>query len=112
MRDADGTGREGLGTRSLGFIGNVVCFVFLGIWLAIGHVFAAMANAVAIISIPFAWQQLKLAGISLAPIGTAIVDKNVAEEARRRRAGAKVDRTRWWTQPRFASSLKLAPVRH
>ena len=40
------------------------------------------------------WQHLKLAGISLAPIGMTIVDKHVAEEARQRWAAAEVDRIR------------------
>jgi len=88
------TGREDLGTGPLGFIGNVIWFLFLGVWLAIGHVFAAVANAVTIIGIPFAWQHLKLAGMSLAPIGITIVDKHVAEEARQRWAMGEVERMR------------------
>ncbi len=88
------TGREDLGTGPLGLIGNVIWFVFLGIWLAIGHVTAAVATAVTIIGIPFAWQHLKLAGMSLAPIGTAIVDRDVADEARRRWARGEVERMR------------------
>jgi uncharacterized membrane protein YccF (DUF307 family) len=58
----------------------------LGIPLAIGHVAAAVACAVTIIGLPFAWQHIKLAQISLWPIGTEVVDIALADEARRRAA--------------------------
>jgi uncharacterized membrane protein YccF (DUF307 family) len=70
------TGREDIGTGPLGLIGNVIWLVFFGIWLAIGHVGAAIACAITIIGIPFAIQHLKLAGISLMPIGMTVVDKD------------------------------------
>jgi uncharacterized membrane protein YccF (DUF307 family) len=70
------TGRRDIGTGPLGLIGNVIWFVFAGVWLAIGHVIAAIANALTIIGIPFAFQHLKLAGISLFPIGKTIVDRD------------------------------------
>lgn len=88
------TGREDIGTGVAGMIGNIVWLLVLGIWLAIGHVLAAVASAVTIIGIPFAWQHIKLAGASLAPIGITIVDKHIAEEARRRWAMGEVDRIR------------------
>jgi uncharacterized membrane protein YccF (DUF307 family) len=77
------TGYEDLGTGPLGFIGNVVWFVCLGVWLAIGHVLAAVSCAVTIIGIPFAIPHLRLAVATLAPIGIAIVDRDVAQAARR-----------------------------
>jgi uncharacterized membrane protein YccF (DUF307 family) len=80
------TGREDLGTGALGLVGNVIWFVFAGIWLAIGHVISALASAITIIGIPFAIQHLKLAGAALAPVGLTIVPKEVAAEARRRNA--------------------------
>jgi uncharacterized membrane protein YccF (DUF307 family) len=70
------TGREDIGTGPLGLIGNIIWLVVFGIWLAIGHVAAAIACAITIIGIPFAIQHLKLAAISLAPIGLAVVDKD------------------------------------
>jgi len=73
---ADLTGREDIGTGPLGFVGNIIWLVMFGIWLAIGHVMSAIACAVTIIGIPFAVQHLKLAGISLMPIGMAVVDKD------------------------------------
>jgi len=76
------TRAEDIGTGSLGFIGNALWFIFAGVWLALGHVASAVACFVTIIGIPFALQHLKLAVISLAPIGQTIVDKDVAAMAR------------------------------
>ena len=70
----DVTGREDIGTGVLGVIGNVLWFIFGGLWLAIGHLGAALLNFVTIIGIPFGWQHLKLAMLCLAPIGKTIVD--------------------------------------
>ena len=77
------TGREDIGTGPLGLIGNIIWLFAFGIWLALGHIAAAIACAITIIGIPFAWQHLKLAGVSLMPIGVEIVDKQVAQQARR-----------------------------
>lgn len=67
------SGRRDIGTGPLGFIGNVIWFVFAGWWLAVGHLVSALANFVTIIGIPFGIQHLKLAMIALAPIGMTIV---------------------------------------
>ncbi len=80
------TGHADLGTGRLGLVGNVLWFVVAGVWLAIGHVCAAAANAITIIGIPFAWQHLKLAQCALAPVGKTVVSCEVADEARRRNA--------------------------
>ncbi|MDD9173957.1 YccF domain-containing protein [Aliivibrio finisterrensis] len=88
------TRNEDIGTGSLGFIGNVLWFIFAGFWLAIGHVMSAVACFVTIIGIPFAIQHLKLAVISIAPIGQTIVDKEVAAAARRANADAEVNKWR------------------
>ncbi|MBR9786583.1 YccF domain-containing protein [Vibrio sp. J1-1] len=76
------TNEMDIGTSPLGVIGNIVWFVFAGIWLAIGHVISAVACFVTIIGIPFALQHLKLAVISLAPIGKTVVSKEEAAMAR------------------------------
>lgn len=76
------SGREDIGTGAFGLLGNVVWFVFAGVWLALGHLASALACFVTIIGIPFAIQHLKLAGIALAPIGKTVVDKEVAAAAR------------------------------
>jgi len=88
------TGRGDLGTGTLGVVGNILWFVFAGIWLAIGHVLSAVANFVTIIGIPFGIQHLKLAACALAPVGKTVVPKEVAAEARRRNAMIHVDRLR------------------
>ncbi|QJT09919.1 YccF domain-containing protein [Oceanidesulfovibrio marinus] len=75
-------GQQDMGTGAAGFLGNVIWFVLAGIWLAIGHLLEAIALAITIIGIPFAFQHLKLARITLAPIGTAIVDTDVWEQIR------------------------------
>jgi uncharacterized membrane protein YccF (DUF307 family) len=49
--------------------------VALGIWLAIGHLVHALACFVTIIGIPFALQHLKLALLSLTPIGQTVIAK-------------------------------------
>jgi uncharacterized membrane protein YccF (DUF307 family) len=84
------TRAEDIGTGSFGLIGNVLWFIFAGGWLALGHVASAVACFVTIIGIPFALQHLKLAVISLAPIGQTIVDKDVAAMARYKNAKFKL----------------------
>lgn len=84
------TGRGDIGTSGLGTVGNIVWFVFAGIWLAIGHVMSAIACFVTIIGIPFGIQHLKLAGIALAPIGKTVVTVEEAAASRRFQAEASV----------------------
>lgn len=72
------TRREDIGTGALGTLGNVIWFLFAGIWLAIGHLLSALACFITIIGIPFGIQHVKLAGISLAPIGKTIVSNEEA----------------------------------
>ncbi|MEI7611726.1 MAG: YccF domain-containing protein [Betaproteobacteria bacterium] len=78
--------KDDIGTGDLGVIGNIVWFIFAGVWLAIGHVVSALFSFVTIIGIPFGIQHLKLAGIALAPIGKTIVTVEVAEAARKANA--------------------------
>lgn len=54
----DLSGQGDIGTSGLGTIGNILWFVFAGIWLAIGHVCSAIACFVTIIGIPFGIQHL------------------------------------------------------
>jgi uncharacterized membrane protein YccF (DUF307 family) len=70
---SDYTGRHDLGTGPLGFVGNLLWLVVAGWWLALGHVLTAVALAITIIGIPFAWAHIKLAGLALWPIGRTIV---------------------------------------
>ena len=78
------TGQDDLGTGALGLIGNVVWLALAGWWLALGHVCVAIANALTIIGIPFAYQHLKLAACALAPVGKTVVTTDVADAMRRR----------------------------
>ena len=69
------TGKNDIGTGVFGLVGNIIWFIFGGLWLAIGHIACALVNFMTIIGIPFGIQHLKLAGISMAPIGKTIVKK-------------------------------------
>lgn len=73
--------KDDIGTGIFGTVGNIVWFIFAGVWLAIGHVISAVLCFVTILGIPFGIQHLKLAGIALAPIGKAIVSKDVVSQA-------------------------------
>ena len=81
---------EDVGTGGLGMLGNIIWFIFSGFWLALGHVFSAIACFITIIGIPFALQHLKLAGISISPIGKTVVTKEVAAAARNANAEVEV----------------------
>ncbi|MGJ4926390.1 YccF domain-containing protein [Bradyrhizobium sp. HKCCYLS2038] len=73
VRRDEVTGLEDVGTGPLGLLGNIIWFVLAGWWLALGHLVTAIALAVTIIGLPFAWAHLKLAGLALWPIGKTIV---------------------------------------
>lgn len=88
------SGKSDIGTGIFGLMGNVIWFVFAGWWLAISHIIAACLSAVTIIGIPFSLQHLKLAAISLAPIGKSIVKKDIAEAARMKDASVELGRIR------------------
>jgi uncharacterized membrane protein YccF (DUF307 family) len=75
--------QDDIGTGVLGSLGNIIWFVFAGVWLAIGHIMSALACFVTIIGIPFGIQHLKLAVIALAPIGQTIVTTEEADAIRR-----------------------------
>jgi len=55
------------------FIGNVIWFIFAGLWLAIGHLVTGLALCITIIGIPLAVANFKLIPISLAPLGKEVV---------------------------------------
>jgi uncharacterized membrane protein YccF (DUF307 family) len=54
------------------FIGNVIWFIFGGLWLAIGHLVSGVLLAITIIGIPLAVADFKLIPITLAPLGKRI----------------------------------------
>jgi uncharacterized membrane protein YccF (DUF307 family) len=61
------------GMAPVSFLLNVVWFLLAGWWLALHHLVLAVGLAVTIIGIPFAIQHVKLAVLSLAPVGRAVV---------------------------------------
>lgn len=52
---------------------NLLWLLLAGWWLALHHLVLAVGLAVTIIGIPFAWQHVKLAVLSLTPVGKDIV---------------------------------------
>lgn len=65
-------------SAGLSAIGNVIWLLVAGIWLALGHIVAAVFNALTIIGIPFAVAHLKLAGAALTPFGNTVVSLDLA----------------------------------
>jgi uncharacterized membrane protein YccF (DUF307 family) len=80
--DRSDEGIADFGTGPLGLIGNLIWLVLAGWWLAIGHIAFALALAVTIVGLPFAWAHLKLAGLSLWPIGKRVVPVAEADRIR------------------------------
>ncbi|MFY0663147.1 MAG: YccF domain-containing protein [Natronospirillum sp.] len=76
------TQRNDIGTGGFGLLGNIIWFVFAGLWLTIGHLISAFVCFVTIIGIPFGIQHIKLAGLAIFPIGKTIVTKEVVAAAR------------------------------
>jgi uncharacterized membrane protein YccF (DUF307 family) len=70
------TGREDLGTGNMGCVLNVIWFVFAGWYIALSHLLIAIAEAVTIIGLPFAYKDLQLAVLALAPVGKEVVEAN------------------------------------
>lgn len=63
--------KKGSGSGAL--VGNVLWLILAGWWLALTHVFTAIAMAITIIGIPLAIANLKLIPVSLMPLGKDIV---------------------------------------
>lgn len=68
--DAELVGEEAITGTTLA---NILWVILAGIWLFIGHLSAAIALAVTLIGLPFAWAHLKLALASFAPLGKRII---------------------------------------
>jgi uncharacterized membrane protein YccF (DUF307 family) len=82
--------QDDLGTGALGTVGNIVWFVLAGWWLAIMHIAAAVTLGITIIGLPFAYQHLKLAIASLAPVGKSVVPYEATEAALSRSTGRDI----------------------
>jgi uncharacterized membrane protein YccF (DUF307 family) len=57
---------------------NIIWFVFAGLWMALGYLFAALVMFLLIITIPFGLQALKLASFALWPFGRTLVKRQSA----------------------------------
>lgn len=57
-------------------VGNIIWFLIAGLWLALGHIATAAAQAVTIIGLPLAWANLKLIPVTCFPFGKQIVDSH------------------------------------
>ena len=68
--------RPDAGAASL--IGNIIWFVFAGLWMAIGYAFAALICFVLIITIPFGIAALRIALFALWPFGRTVVKRDDA----------------------------------
>ncbi|WP_394285020.1 YccF domain-containing protein [Corynebacterium sp.] len=64
------------GTGGLSTITNVIWFVVAGLWLALGHVTTAVAQAVTIIGIPLAIANLRMIPVTCFPFGRRIVSSD------------------------------------
>ncbi|BDA65153.1 MULTISPECIES: YccF domain-containing protein [Actinomyces] len=71
-------GRDVVATPGAGVmsgIANIVWFLVAGLWLAIGHLTTAAAQAVTIIGIPLAIANIKLIPVTCFPYGKQIVER-------------------------------------
>ena len=64
--------RPGAGAGSV--LLNILWLVLAGWWLALQHILLAIPLAISLIGIPFAWQHVKLALLSLTPVGKVVVE--------------------------------------
>ena len=71
--------QPGAGTGS--GIMNIVWFIVAGLWLAVGHVTTAAAQAITIVGIPLAVANLKLIPVTCFPFGKMVIS---GREAQRR----------------------------
>ena len=63
--------KPGAGTPSM--IGNIIWFVFAGLWIAIAHLTSGIALCLTIIGIPLGLADFKLIPVAIAPLGKDIV---------------------------------------
>lgn len=61
------------GVGGLSTLGNIIWFLVAGLWLALGHITTAAAQAVTIIGIPLAWANIKMIPVTCFPFGREVV---------------------------------------
>lgn len=64
------------GAGAMSGISNVIWFLVAGLWLAIGHVTTALAQAITIIGIPLAIANIKMIPVTCFPFGKQIVSSD------------------------------------
>lgn len=64
------------GVGGLSTVSNVIWFLVAGLWLAIGHITTAAAQAATIIGIPLAWANIKMIPVTCFPFGKEIVSSD------------------------------------
>ncbi len=69
------TGEGDLGTGCTGALLNIIWFICAGWYIALSHVIIAALEAITIIGIPFAYKDIQLAQLALAPVGKMVIDK-------------------------------------
>ena len=92
VRELDGRGLDAVTaiTGTVGFIFNLLWACTFGLALFFTYLVAAVLCCLTIIGIPFGIQALKLAALSLWPVGRRVVSIEVADEVRRRNAAEEV----------------------
>ena len=68
-------GGADLGTGPVGLVLNVIWFLVAGWYIALSHLLIAVAEAITLIGLPFAFKDLQLAGFALAPIGKTVIPR-------------------------------------
>ncbi|MBA3020524.1 YccF domain-containing protein [Propionicimonas sp.] len=58
-------------------LGNVIWFIVAGVWLAIGHLTTAFAQAITIIGIPLAIANVKMIPVTCFPFGKEVIDDSL-----------------------------------
>ena len=66
------------GAGAMSGISNIIWFLVAGLWLAIGHLTTAVAQAITIIGIPLAVANIKLIPVTCFPFGKAVIDDPTA----------------------------------
>ncbi|SDN21016.1 Uncharacterized membrane protein YccF, DUF307 family [Actinomyces ruminicola] len=69
-------GREVVETPNAGImsgLANIIWFLVAGLWLAIGHITTAAAQAITIVGIPLAVANLKMIPVTCFPFGKQVV---------------------------------------
>ena len=62
------------GAGAMSCLSNVVWFVVAGLWLALGHIATAAAQAVTIVGIPLAIANIKMIPVTCFPFGKRVVE--------------------------------------